>query len=75
MYCSHIIDPETNQKIPLYNERIYQLLNSGYNVKNFKPYINEKYSRNTLFTNDLIGEYISYFNGYRHIKALLLVDK
>ena len=75
MYHTHVVDPETGEIIPLYNEKIYKLLNSGVSLTDLKPYVSEKYNRNSLFTNDLICEYLKYFNGYRHMKALLLVDK
>lgn len=74
-YRTHIIDPETKEIIPLYNDRIIELLSSkGYKLKEFKTYVDEKYNRNTLFTNDLISEYLFYLNP-RCIKALLLIDK
>lgn len=38
MYTTHIIDPETNEIIPLYNERIYKLLSNGHRLTSFENY-------------------------------------
>jgi hypothetical protein len=70
-----IQNPETGEHINLYNDEVNQLLYKYTEKELLACQIQpEKYNRNTLFTNDLLYQYMLY-SEVKDIKNLCCIDK